>query len=192
MHCYCCHLYTYVHTSAKNCLYWRGPIHMIVITHTFYSYKLWIKPPISKHIWLPKGQEPGILKHQLERSQHHVHVFCLPNSSTVVLASLGWATSKFPLLYFPHPPNVMTWVHPGPKHKAVTVWSIRGCRLSGKVIWENWMNIYESPVWNCWKLGFTFKLWPFLLKQIFRSCDRLDILILHMVMHAINNLLQVI
>ena len=71
-------------------------------------------------------------------------VFCSPKSSTVVLASFCRVLCKFPLSHFGHPPNMVTWVHPGPKLKAVAVWYIRGCAPSGRVSWEegeSWVDI---------------------------------------------------
>ena len=71
-------------------------------------------------------------------------VFYSPKSSTVVLASFCWALSDFSLFQFGDPPNMVTWVHPGPKLKAVAVCDIRGCAPSGRVSWgegESWVDI---------------------------------------------------
>ena len=61
------------------------------------------------------------------------NVFYSPNSSTVVSASFGRASSDFLHSHFGHPPNMVTCVRPGPKLKAVTVCDSRGCAPLGRV-----------------------------------------------------------
>ena len=96
--------------------------------------------------WLGKSLVQDINRLLIASECMMLCVFCLPKSSTVVLASFCRASSDFPLSHLVHPPNMVTWVHPGPKLKAVAVWYIRGCAPSGRVSWgegESWVDIDE-------------------------------------------------
>ena len=61
------------------------------------------------------------------------YVFCSPNSSTVVSASLGISRSFFSLSHFEPPPNVVACTRPLPISKAVRVCPHRSCVPSGRV-----------------------------------------------------------
>ena len=94
--------------------------------------------------WLGKSLVVQDINRPLTASEWMLlYVFCSPKSSTVVLASFCWALSDFPLSHFGHPPNMVTWVHPGPKLKAVAEWYIWGCAPSERVSWgegESWVD----------------------------------------------------
>ena len=77
-----------------------------------------------------------------QREASVIYLLCSPNSSTVVLASFCRASYDFPLSNLGHPPNMVTWVRPSPKLKAVAVCHNRGCAPSGRVSWvEIWSGI---------------------------------------------------
>ena len=69
------------------------------------------------------------------KQREAIYLLCSPNSSTVVLASFCRASYDFPLSNLGHPPNMVTWVRPSPKLKAVAVCHNRGCAPSGRVSW---------------------------------------------------------
>ena len=70
-------------------------------------------------------------------------LLCSPNSSIAVLASFCCSNSDFSHCHFGHPPNMMTFVRPGSKFKAITVCLNRVCPPSGRVSWRMWRNWLE-------------------------------------------------
>ena len=71
---------------------------------------------------------------------------CSPNSSIAVLARFCWSCSDFSHCHFGHPPNMMTFVHPGLKLKAIVVCLNRVCAPSGRVSWRmgrNWLELCD-------------------------------------------------
>ena len=73
---------------------------------------------------------------------------CSPNSSIAVLARFCWSCSDFFHCHFGHPPNMMTFVHPGLKLRAIAVCLNRVCAPSGRVSWRmgrSWLELCDIP-----------------------------------------------
>ena len=100
-----------------------------------FQWSSWNQPNVTRPS--PLGGEPG---HETTNNQGNenvtICVLCLPNSSTVDLASFGRASADFPLSHFRHPPNMVTCVHSGSKLMAVAVCHTWGCAPLGKGSWE--------------------------------------------------------
>ena len=133
-----------IYFSTVNTVQWTqhiiGSFQFYTMHTASYEFSMKLKEPAKCHQTSPLG---GVWAWDYRQSAYKgnensllFYVLCLPNSSTMDLASFGIASVDFPFSTFRHPPNIVTCVHSGSKLRAVTVCHTRGCAPLGMGSWE--------------------------------------------------------